>query len=292
MADESAAVTDGGEAAAETRPDLHPGDGDWRASIADDRVRRFAEKFTSPADAAKTAFEFRQKLSDVVPKPGKNATPEEVAAFRKAIGVPDSPGGYEIELPDDPRPEMQLDEAGEARLAGFLGAMHQAGAPPAAVQAAIDTYFAMVEESLDAVTEAAGRHRAAAEAELTKEWAGDFKRNNELAKRAAHAFGGERFVDFIEKAKVDGVTLGDHPELLRAFARIGRNMNEDGLHMGLSEHETKTTQDRIKDLQKRKLDAHDKGDYEEAQRLDTEQRLIYEQIYGDQPIVGRDMRTL
>jgi hypothetical protein len=40
------------------------------------------------------------KLDGYIKVPGEGATPEEVAAYRKAQGVPDAPDGYELKKPD------------------------------------------------------------------------------------------------------------------------------------------------------------------------------------------------
>ena len=44
----------------------------------------------------------RQKVEGMVKLPGEDATPEDIAAYRKAIGVPDSPDGYSsLDTPSD-----------------------------------------------------------------------------------------------------------------------------------------------------------------------------------------------
>lgn len=52
----------------------------------------------------------------------------------------------------------------------------------------------------------------------------NFDTNVESARRAASRFGTDEF-----KAALDESGLGNHPEILRVFARIGRAMNEDKL---------------------------------------------------------------
>ena len=73
---------------------------DWRAGIADERLRRYADTYASPADLAKAALDLRQKLSNAVTVPGKGASEEEHATFRKRLGIPDTPDGYEVEIPE------------------------------------------------------------------------------------------------------------------------------------------------------------------------------------------------
>ena len=43
---------------------------DWRGAIADSKLRAFADRMGSPADAVKMAFDLRRKLSRAVVPPG------------------------------------------------------------------------------------------------------------------------------------------------------------------------------------------------------------------------------
>jgi len=60
---------------------------------------------------------------------------------------------------------------------------------------------------------------------LDKEIGGDnFSKNIELARRVAHKFGTQEFL-----ADLDSSGYGNHPEVVRTFARIGRAMSNDEL---------------------------------------------------------------
>src|SRR3546814_15836235 len=102
--------------------------------------------------------------------------------------------------------------------------MHEAGAGNAVVQKALDWYYGTVTESLAQQEKAAAERRAEAETSLRREWGGDHERNLTFAQRAVRSFGDDTFVDFLESQEVEGVKLGDHPHLVRAFAAIGRAM--------------------------------------------------------------------
>jgi hypothetical protein len=65
----------------------------WRDTLPDD-LKGWAEKFDSPATALKSHRELEKKLGKSVTLPGKDATPEEVQAFHKKLGVPDSAAEY------------------------------------------------------------------------------------------------------------------------------------------------------------------------------------------------------
>lgn len=68
------------------------------------------------------------KKTEGIRVPGPDAKPEEIAAFRKALGVPDTVEGYEIARPEElPEGVQWSDETVQA----FVGVLHKHGVPPA-----------------------------------------------------------------------------------------------------------------------------------------------------------------
>ncbi len=273
--------------------ETEPSAGDWRAAITDEKARRFAERFTSPADAAVSAFKARQQLSGSVRVPGRKAGREDIAAFRRALGVPDRPEGYAVALPEGLPGSGDLDEASKARLDTYLKAMHEAGATLGVVQRGIDLYYGFLAEGLEARDRAAIEARAKANAELTREWGTDAKRNDECARRAFDTFGGERFAVFVENAEVGGVKLGDHPEMRRIFSAIGRAMGEDRLHAPGGGEQGKSAQERIDEIHSWQ---HSEDpvlcEKYKSDPVQAELQGLYRRLEGDGPIVGAGGRTL
>lgn len=81
------------------------------------------EKFRDPATGAlraeallKSYLELERRLSQRLAPPGPEASPEDLARFRQAMGIPDSPEGYRIEAPHalccaDPAVNLRLHAA-------------------------------------------------------------------------------------------------------------------------------------------------------------------------------------
>lgn len=267
----------------ETVPDTNPIASDWRATIADDKARKYAEKFASPADAAKTAFEFRQKLSSAVNIPGKNATEEEIRGFHKKLGMPESPELYGVSVPEGLPEALRMDEAGEERLKGFLSAMHKAGATPAQVQTAIDYYYAMGGEALQATARAAEEAHEAAMAELRKEWGADYKVNMKYAERGARAFGGDGFIELLEKTQVAGGKLGNHPMMNRFCSAVGRRMGEGTVDLSLRDEQRNSLEEKRAGLTDQIHMAQANGDSAKAERLIAQREKLTARLYGDGP---------
>lgn len=264
---------------------------DWRDGIGDEKLREFAARFTAPADLAKTALEFRQKLSNAVILPGKDASEEEVAEFHGRLGVPRSPDGYRIELPDDLPDGLVPTDEDEARINSFFQAMHKAGATPATVQTAIDWYYEGLQVAVARANAEVAQAKQASEAALRKEWGGDYDRNLEVAKRAVAEFGGQEFAEFLDGSVVGGVAVGDRPEFVRAFAAIGLRMGESGIHLGMDGGAQPAAEEQLKDLTSQIHDALDRGHSDRVRSLSLKRDALAERLYGAGPVVGSEGRT-
>jgi len=268
------------------------GDGtasDWRSAIAEPGLRRVAEKFTSPAEVVKSYAALQSRLGRSVVKPGPDAGPEELAAYRRQLGVPESAEGYDVQLPEDLPPALHGDEAGEALQRDFLKAMHEAGASNEVVQKALDWYYGNVTQNLAQQQKSAAERRAESEASLRLEWGGDHERNLTFARRAVQSFGDAAFADFLDSQEAEGVKLGDHPAFVRAFAAIGRAMGEDLPLSGAGESGGGSLQARIDALHA--LQDRDPQRYA-SRAVQSELQSLYGRLYGGQPVVGSEGRRL
>jgi len=148
--------------------------------------------------------------------PGEDAKPEEIKAFREAIGVPEKADGYEIKLPDA--------EGGNYKLeidAGFLEPMreiaHQHNVPKAAFEAMAQQF---VTAQLEDMKAEAGQADADAAAKV-KEWGQKADQNKMDLKRGAEILGLKR-QDVAELQK--GGNVGRVMDLL---AKVGSLAGED-----------------------------------------------------------------
>ena len=202
---------------------------DWRAALTGDYAPLATEKSLESFKGqdwnevgphlAKAFVETKRmvgaKTDGMVRVPDDKSSPEEVAAFNKARGVPDSPEGYTIK-----RPELALtlgwDENAEK---GFVGAAHKAGFTPMQAQTVIDYYGQMEQARFEADRE---KERAAG-AELRKEWGTDFDAHMGRANRALSQYGGDELVEFLHTSK-----LGAHPLMVKAWAKVADDLAESG----------------------------------------------------------------
>lgn len=264
--------TEGGEAEAQSPPD-------WRASLEDEGLRKVAEKFTTPAAVLKSYAELEKRLGKSIVKPGKDASEEEVKAFHKALGVPDKPEDYKVEVPEG----IEWGDDDKALMDSFLGKLHSAGAPPQAVEAATAWYFETLREAEEARTAEAERIRKEGEAALRKEWGGDYDKNLALANDAIRQFGGEQLAQTLKERGLD-----NDPAMNRAFAEIGRRMSEAAPLTGMSEDQKTTVQNRIDELASLKFTDPEKW---RSKAIQEEWFKLHGQLGGNRPIVGASGRT-
>jgi len=99
-------------------------------------------------DGLVKAYRFAEKglhESGRVKVPGEGASAEDVAAFNKAIGVPDAPDGYQVALPETSG-GLELDGEMIGKLADIA---HKAGLPKAGFEAVANAFVAhQVEEHI------------------------------------------------------------------------------------------------------------------------------------------------
>src|SRR5687768_5990454 len=77
---------------------------DWRKRVAgeDETFYKRLQRYPSEADLGKKLTELEKQISKLPPTLPKDATEEEKAPYRKKIGLPDAPEGYEkaLRLPE------------------------------------------------------------------------------------------------------------------------------------------------------------------------------------------------
>lgn len=189
---------------------------DWRAALPEALQKDPAlASFKDVASLAKSYREAAKLIGSSIRIPGPNASPEEVAAFRAKLGVPESPEGYRMDAPPEVAPLLD----GEM-LDRFKQAAHRLGVPAQAVAGLWQWYLGELREQQRGVAQMTKQVAA----QLREEW-GDalFERNVALAQRTVREFGGEELIEFL-----DATGLGNHPGLIKLFARVGHLLAEDG----------------------------------------------------------------
>jgi hypothetical protein len=203
---------------------------DWRDSLGDElRLDKSLADFKDVGALAKSYVSLRKTIGDreVVRVPKPDAKPEDIAAYRKAIGVPESPDKYGVEFPKMPE---GMPTWHEPTVQSALQTMHKAGLTPAQVSEVIGWYAKDQMGKWDSAHAQATRQSSESMAKavetLEKEWGPRggiaWERNVGLAKATlAHYFHNDpELLAFFEEK-------GNNPNVVRGFYRMGKDMKED-----------------------------------------------------------------
>lgn len=270
----------------EQQQDQQQADTSWRDSIADEKVRKQMERFTDVPNLAKSYTELNAELSKRIKLPGEDATDEERAAFNKALGVPESVDEYKVTRPEFVDEETFNSDQWQQPIQSFVAEMHKAGATQGQVDAALGTYFNMVEAVQAQTAEQDAEYEKQAEADLRERWKGDYDANKAFAEQALAQF--EYGAQLKDAELKTGTLLGSHPAFIEMMAEVGRLKSEGQLQAGMRGSEGGADlQKQYDDLSEQIYAAQDKGDMAAAQRIDAERSKISEKLFGTGPIPGR-----
>lgn len=209
-------------------PDWAP---DWREKMAGGDEKELARlgRFKSPVDVYRSNRELEKKMSAGPAKLTADATPEQIAEFRKANGIPEKADGYLEALPKG----LVIGDADKPMIEGFLNRVHGKNAPPEVVADAIDWYYGEQERIAAAQAQADKEFSLKSSDALREEWGGEFRANinsiTAFLDAAPATDDGTPLKDLMMNARLgDGTRLGDNPAALKWLARLASDANPAG----------------------------------------------------------------
>lgn len=184
------------------------------------------KRFPSAKEALDWAFSADKKIADgSYRKPlGDKATPEEIAEYRKANGIPEKPEQYLEKLPDG----LVIGDEDKPFIEKFTKAFHGKHADPSVVHAAIKTYYEVVDEQEGLRQEANTAARAATEDSLRAEWGADYRANTNLINSFIGSMPKDLQDELFQSAKPDGTQIMNNPAMLKWLAQQARELNYTG----------------------------------------------------------------
>jgi len=148
----------------------------WREVWAggDEKALSRLQRFTSPDAVFKSYREMEARFSNAKFKTElpANATPEQIAEYRRENGIPEEPTKYY-----DGIKKVTIGEEDRPIVNKFLERMHAANATTPVVEAALDAYYAIQEEQQAADIDAQKLYKTEQEDVLRQKWGPDFRSN-------------------------------------------------------------------------------------------------------------------
>lgn len=260
----------------------HNGGPDWRAMMAgeDADAIKALSRFQKPTDLLKSYQEAQKALSKRA-EPMRltdQSTPEQVAEFRKAAGVPDISKDASV---DDvikaygisPPQGYEMNETNKGLVGDFVKEMNAAHLPPDVVKKATDFYFKQDAAIQQAVRKDNTDKMKSWQNELRDELgAGEYDGQQAAAKRwMTEQFGddADAMQNILQAQLPGGGRLGDHPWFFKLIASQAMGAGyTDRIEANALESSGKTLADQQKEIED--LRRTDRSKYDSPQ---TQQRL-------------------
>ena len=213
------------DAATEVAPDWPD---DWRDKLAkgDEKARKRLDRFQSPADVLKSWQALEQKMSsgDVKSKLPDNATDEQITAYRKDNGIPETFDGYLADLPDG----LVIGDDDKDMVNSYLERVHGKNADPSVVQETLNWYYDLQEEQIAAQAESDKSNLRDGEDEIRAEWGAEFRANQNAIRAYGDTMPEGLFETMVQARGPDGRILGHNPDFMRQMARLASEANPAG----------------------------------------------------------------
>ena len=206
----------------------------WKEAISEEfRNDPNIEKFTEIDALAKSYINATQMIGkDKVAVPNKNSTEDQWNEVYDKLGRPESAEKYTLNAKSDVVP---IDEQA---IKQFAENAHKLGLNNKQAQGVLEFYKNNMETNAHQSKVDIETSQVQAEQELRKEWGRDFESNVKRAGALAKANLNTEILDLELK---NGMRVGDHPEMIKGFAKIAALLTEDKIISPEDESASKTT---------------------------------------------------
>ena len=191
---------------------------DWKASLSEDL--RNDPSLTSISDVGSLAKSFvhaqRMVGADKVSIPKDDASPDDWNEYYNRLGRPEK---YEISKPQLAE-GLDYNQEMETKM---LGVMHEAGLSQKQANALYNGYMNYISDGFKDMETNTAMQREGWDKEIRQEFGKAYDERVDLAQSAAAEFGGEPFQQWLDESG-----MGDHPMMIKMFAKIGQSMMESG----------------------------------------------------------------
>ena len=192
----------------------------WKDSISEEyRKDPNIEKFTEADALAKSYINAVRMIGqDKIVIPTKNSTQEVWDEAYSKLGRPESPDKYNLKIESD---VVTMDENA---IKSFAEQSHKLGLNTQQAEGILDFYKNNMEGTAQQSKIDTETAQAQSEQELRQEWGRDFDAKVQQAGALAKANIDSEVLDMTLS---NGIRLGDHPQIIKGFAKIASLMSED-----------------------------------------------------------------
>lgn len=195
---------------------------DWRESYAgqDEKKLNVLKRYASPQAALDALFAAQAKIGSgevKAPLPA-NATPEQVAQYRKDNGIPEKPEGYLTDLPAD----VKIAPHNKDMATYIATRMHEVNAPPALVQQGLRLVNDWQEQLIEKRIDQDARLQVDTEEALRQEWGPEYRANVNNIKAWLGTAPAEVSEGILHARTMNGDPLVSSPSVMRWLGALAR----------------------------------------------------------------------
>ena len=192
----------------------------WKDSISEEyRVDPSIEKFTEIDALAKSYINATRMIGqDKIVIPTKNSSQEAWDEAYAKLGRPETADKYNLKI------ESDIVKMDENAIKSFAEQSHKLGLNNQQAEGILDFYKNNMEGTAQQSKIDTETAQAQAEQQLRQEWGRDFEGKVKQAGALAKANINPEVLDMTLS---NGTRLGDHPEIIKGFAKIAGMMSED-----------------------------------------------------------------
>lgn len=191
---------------------------DWREGLPDDlRQHAAMAKFTSAEALARSYINAERAIgADKIPLPRDANDAEAFERAYAALGRPENADGYTFTPPAQLPDGVQVDEG---LLELFRASAHKSGLNQAQFEGVAGMFLEHLTQGTAAAATANANALRESEGLLRREFGERYDTNLRISREAVRKFGGDELVGFLDQSG-----LGNHPALIKAFAKVGSSV--------------------------------------------------------------------
>lgn len=267
---------------------------DWRHQIATrvsagdkkaySRELKRLERISDPSGIYGMYREAESRLTsgNLTRVPGKDATPEEISQFHKALGIPEDPKEYvsSIKLANG----AQIGDDDKVVIGELAEIAQKSGTRPTALNDIVNWYFSKQEQQAAAMDEADDAFEQQARQALKEEFGAAYKRKtNGIMSLFETAPGGTDpnndnalFNRLLSGRMADGKIIGNDPDMVRFLVSLSHEINPATLVVDDTTNAGQTIDTELEEI--RAMRSTDKRKYYSNEVQQREQELIAAQM--------------
>lgn len=219
---------------------------DWRdkASGGDEKKAQRLSRYASPQALADALIAAQNKISagDLKVSIGKDAKPEEIAAYREAHGIPAEASKYDIA-------GIEFEETEKPMIDKFLTEAHSVHMTPDHVRAALGAYSKIAEDARNQRVVRDNEAKEKAEDALRADWGNDFRTNINLVTNLLDGAPQGVREKLLYGRLSDGTPIGSSPEVLNFLVGLARERNPSGVVVPSGVATESSVEDEIKKIE-------------------------------------------